>query len=65
MHLLFVYYHVSTTARKTAPFVIIFALTKADGSMLKDGVHDLVYKIMDGMGKKTVKPKYLTIGHLI
>ena len=33
------------------------------GPMLKDGVHDLeTYKIMDGMGKKTVKPKYLTIG---
>ena len=54
MHLLFVYYHVSTTARKTAPFGYSFLpLTKADGSMLKDGVHDLeVYKIMDGMGEE-------------
>jgi len=64
MHLLFVYYHVSTTARKTAPFGFSFLpLTKPDGSILKGGDHSLdVYKVMDGMGKRTVKPKYLNFG---
>ncbi len=64
MHLLFVYYHVSSNKKKTAPFGFSFLpLTKPDGSMLKESDHALdVYKVMDGMGKRAVKPKYLNFG---
>ena len=67
MHLLFIYYHVSSKRKKTHAFAYSFLrLTdKNDGLILQDGQHNLnLYDILPRMGEKTIKPDYLDHGPL-